>query len=156
MIRYPAKEGGVANTFFHYLNLILVIADIAAILRFGFSYAAPQFLMVLSLVHLFFLFPSLLHHMFPAVRGNIVFSWFAHLIATIVLAAFVINIVLYISMMDDRYGGPAMMLILIIFTLPGALISITMLLILNTEVQNQKVRYVLIQSQEVYQPMTML
>ncbi|CAI2382707.1 unnamed protein product [Moneuplotes crassus] len=146
----------VTTTFFHSLNLVLVIIDIAAIFGAMIAFPDARVFGTLALIHVPFLFPSLVYHMVPAVRHNFVFRWISHLLSSLVLGLFVITIVLYIFMMDDRQGGPAMLLVILGITGPGALISGSLLLMLNSEAQRQQIRYVVVQKEAAYEPIMMI
>ncbi|CAI2382960.1 unnamed protein product [Moneuplotes crassus] len=151
MIRYPLEKRSVANTFFHYLNLVVVLLDIGFFIYFVIQGSLTQeALTILGPIHLLLLGPSVLYHAFPAVRGNFLFNWIAHVISSLVLGLFVITIVVFLST-DPGYGKLGIFIAILFVTLPGALISLSLLFLLNSDQKKPQMSYFIGQDGKLYQ-----
>ncbi|CAI2382466.1 unnamed protein product [Moneuplotes crassus] len=153
MIQGAEKEANLAHIFFHYLNLILVVLNVSVLGFFVIVYPDNGMWPVLVPAHLFYLLPSILYHMLPFIRGSILFNWIAHMISSITLALFVISLALFLYFMNDGFWDPIAFSVILVGTLPGALVSISVLFLLNSETQIPQVQYILVQNTSISQPM---
>ncbi|CAI2382618.1 unnamed protein product [Moneuplotes crassus] len=156
MLRYQDKEA-VTTTIFHYINLTLLIIDSAALIGLVIAFPdAQQVLGMLALIHAFFLVPSMLYHIVPAIRTNFLFTWIAHVLSSLTLGIFVISLVLYLFVIDNQRGSDAMMAIMVGITGPGALIAGTLLMMLNSEAQMKQITYVVFPKEGSHQQPIMM
>mmetsp|Transcript_39678 Transcript_39678/g.39264 ORF Transcript_39678/g.39264 Transcript_39678/m.39264 type:complete len:156 (-) Transcript_39678:47-514(-) len=153
MIRYPLKQGSTSNAFFHYLNLIVVILDIVLVGYFLVTTAATEAWQMLVPVHLVILMPSLLYHWRPNLKNNFLFSWVAHTISSLLIALFFLNVAV-LFYMEDGWGQLGMFIFIILVTFPSALISFSLLMLLNSGTTPPQMPYFISQNVELYQGYT--
>ncbi|CAI2382866.1 unnamed protein product [Moneuplotes crassus] len=151
MIRYPLQQASGSHTLFHLINRLLVLTDVALLLWFVmFVPVNSGITIILTSIHLVLLTPSLMYHLMPFVRGKIMFKLFAHLISFIVLGAFFFSVVVLIDQ-NKRLERWAMIIIILLITLPGSLVSFSLLLLLNSGQKKPQISYLLTQDGKLYQ-----
>jgi hypothetical protein len=78
------------------------------------------------------IFPSALYQLFPEIRGNFVFKFIAHTIASLIEALLVVCVIMMLY--DTSEFGPLILLLIIIYGVgPGTILNITLQLALSAE-----------------------
>mmetsp|Transcript_14154 Transcript_14154/g.15822 ORF Transcript_14154/g.15822 Transcript_14154/m.15822 type:complete len:133 (+) Transcript_14154:72-470(+) len=119
------------------MNIIFMIADVALIVYVNIPSAHLTFLFP---IHGVILLPSIIYHFFPNIRSNLIFNWFAHLISSLSLGLMVVSIVAFV-MMEDGFGKIGMLVLILVVTLPAALIGLSLIVLLSTDTKNKRMIY---------------
>ena len=134
------------------INLLLVVFD--AIFLLGFLEDDLSVVSFVLPIHAIFLVPSIIFQVSPGMRNSDAFRALANLISIIVVVAGIINYFLMINE-DDPSTFLLYYLVFIGFTLPGAIISASLLLLLIFGVYQPEPRLMMVpqEYQSIHTPM---
>ncbi|CAI2382512.1 unnamed protein product [Moneuplotes crassus] len=140
----------------HHLNLCLVILDILMVPIMASYVNIDDFLLTLINFHGFFLFPSLVYHVFPKVITNFWYRSFCYMLIFLNLALLAMSVSLFVVIQH-----PITKLVMVVFilfaVLPTAMVSVSFMLLLRiNEKQPERPTYMLGQDGRLYQAMLMV
>ncbi|CAI2383326.1 unnamed protein product [Moneuplotes crassus] len=134
------SEDEESINFFFYVNLILVVIDIACLAAVAIRIKGAPILKLLIAIHSFFLFPSLIYYVFPIIGTNFtllltVYTLITTLLnyLTIILFSLSLLLALFLFLTDSVRTGDILTLIISV-TLPSVLISVTLVASLAEDV----------------------
>ena len=144
----PTNEELSFGGFWKIINLVFLsihILDMAFITIYSEleGHGGESFLLVFAL-------PSLMIHIFPAVKREAVFRWIAHTISVISLGLVVVSVVLLFMVHPNSKERTIIIGVIFLLTGPSALVSASLLAVLHSipeEPESPKVVYL-----QVYAP----
>ena len=116
------------SSFLKILNFAAIAIEIFAII-FTFQSDLKPDLITIGSMHLLSLSWSIIYHMFPTARENIIYRFLAHTFCTIVMMLTILNIYAFIN--SSEWSSLAYFIVFLIITGPACLVSITLILLLN-------------------------
>ena len=127
--------------FLKTLNLVLVILDI--IFAIGISAGDITMLLIVAFFHSLILFPSIMYQASPKVAQETTFRMIAMFVGVLSIALATLN---YIGMerQDDATVMMLYWIVFIFFTLPGAIVGGSLILILFVNKEKQQPRYIMV------------
>ena len=142
-IQAPQNNQYQLQTFsaFQFINLILVIIDSVAVFKFLID--DLDMIIYILPTHAIILLPSILYQVSPEIRDNITYKTISNLISFIMVGFGVINFFL-LSCEDDPITLLLYYLIFISVSLPGAIISASLLLLLKFEILQPEPRLMMV------------
>ncbi|CAI2382873.1 unnamed protein product [Moneuplotes crassus] len=141
-VEKPRKEDSIGHILIRLLNLMLVLLDLAFIgymMIIGFG---DDRLIGAIILHSVILLPSLIYQAFPFARKSFLFRWFARKISSMQLGISVVTIAALL-LIDNDLIRIFILGLLIGFVLPSALLSLTLLLLLNSDQNTNSQVYLL-------------
>ena len=115
------------SKFFQLVNLVIIIADLIYVVRYGIVLEDLTEGVFLVGFHLVLLLPSILFQMIPHIRCNFVFEILGFTWSILLIYAFIQNLIYY-SEAEDIASIVIYLAALYMFTGPGALISVSLIL----------------------------
>ncbi|CAI2382406.1 unnamed protein product [Moneuplotes crassus] len=134
------SEDEESINFFFYVNLILVVIDIACLAAVAIRIKCAPILKPLTAIHSFFLFPSLIYHVFPIIGTNFtllltVYTLITTLLNYLTIILFSLSLLLALFLfLTDRVRTGDILTLIISVTLPSVLISVTLVASLAEDV----------------------
>ncbi|CAI2382132.1 unnamed protein product [Moneuplotes crassus] len=152
MVKYPLQFHPAFIFLLRVVNVLLMLAH-AYMALILLAMAQDEDLMRISfaLIGAIFL-PSLLYQVSSGLRTNYLFNLFAHGLSSLIIFIAIILAVILNGFSDTELGNFAGIFLIIAFG-PGALISITLLLLLNLDQPKPRNFYFNSQDGQMYQTM---
>ena len=134
LIQNKDKLGGLNQiNLLRIFNLLALIVE--SIAFFNIIYYLPAFVFIAF--HFLGFMWSFLYQIFPSLSTSLVFKLFAHLFSTVYMMVGIINTFFYINATFSR-DKEFFLWLLVIFSGPTAIVSMTLLLLMNLESLQRK------------------
>uniref|UniRef100_A0A7S3KUQ1 Uncharacterized protein n=1 Tax=Euplotes crassus TaxID=5936 RepID=A0A7S3KUQ1_EUPCR len=151
VIRYPQQKNSLLHNMFYYLNLVAIFADILFYFYLMVSFNEPfETWRSIGAIHAFLLAPSVLYHLFPFIRRNLLFKVLTNFVSSLVILSLIISVGEFMNN-EDQLAQFIFLFVMIFVTFPGGVLSLSLLLVINSSEEKPKYTYLLSQDDKMYQ-----